>query len=236
MVGVDSLSPVTADVIADATRALGTCPRFWGRYFTNAASIGTGEYQRFSENEVLRKSDIRVLPVARQTDRVGGNRSDGQKDGTANARDLVTNFGEDYLISQGGIFRLFLDVEGSGLSHLSKDYYQGWVEGLAQGARDVTVMPCVSGIPGDAQTWDALYRAVSEGTECDGLWLSYPYSNHVEPVQWNPRLLAEFVGLAGAKVLLWQYFFGAKFDRNMMNPAVVDTRSFLQTLVLPPRH
>ena len=234
MVGVDSLSPVKAGCIADATRALGISPRFWGRHFTNTDSRGTSEYQPHIENEELHHNEIRVLPIARQPSRVGGNRSDGQKDGASNARDLVSAFGEDYLMSQGGLVRLFLDVEGGAHSQLSKDYYQGWVESLAQAARDVTVMPCVSGIPEDAETWDALSRAVSEGTECDGLRLSRPCSTHVEPVQWDHQVLADFTGVTGVEVLLWQYNLGERFNRNLINPSLADTTGFLDTLVLPP--
>jgi hypothetical protein len=47
-------------------------------------------------------------------------------------------------------------------------------------------------------------------------------------------MLSPFIGVAGAPVVLWQYLFGSTFDRNLVNPALQDPDSFLESLVLPP--
>ena len=96
------------------------------------------------------------------------------------------------------------------------------------------ILPCVYGIPSDATTWGALSDAVAGGTPCGGIWLSHPHQTVVEPVAWDVGMLSPFIGVAGAPVVLWQYLFGSTFDRNLVNPALQDPDSFLESLVLPP--
>ena len=234
VVGADSLSPVNDLLIADAASTLGSAPNFWGRYFTSTSTKGTGEYRHRVENAILNQHQIRVLPVARQTNRVGMTHADGLRDGTANAEDLVATFGGDYLLSLGGRFRIFLDVEGNGVSHLANDYYLGWTEGLTQGSPDIEIMPCVYGIPGDTKTWNALSQALAEGSRCHGVWLSHPFNAKAEPIAWSPLMLAPYQDIPDVPVLLWQYLFGPTFDRNLVNPDLGDASDFLETLILPP--
>jgi hypothetical protein len=233
IVGVDSLSPVTEALVSAAKNALGTTPAFWGRYFTSTIAGGSGEFHHLIEDGVLRDHGIRVLPIARQTNKVGGARADGRSDGTNNAEDLLATFGVANLAA-GGSVRIFLDVEGSGVSRLSQSYYEGWVEGLNAASQGVRILPCVYGIPGDAVTWSALSRAVSGGALCGGIWLSHPHVSAVEPVAWEPAMLKPFAGVPGVPVLLWQYLFGHTFDRNLVNPDLGDAGDFLSTLVLLP--
>jgi hypothetical protein len=146
IVGVDSLSPVSEELVAAVAKALGTTPAFWGRYFTSKTTTGTGEFRHVAEDGVLSNHGIRVLPIARQTNRVGGTGTDGQSDGQDNAEDLLATFGAAHLASMGGGVRIFLDVEGSGSSRLSRAYYDGWAQGLAQASGGIGILPCVYGI------------------------------------------------------------------------------------------
>jgi hypothetical protein len=233
--GVDSLSPVTESLVAEVQQAFGATPAFWGRYFTSKTTTGTGEFHHVAEGGILRAHGIRVLPIARQTNKVGGTRADGQSDGQSNGADLLATFGVAELVAAGQPVRIFLDVEGGGVSHLSPDYYEGWVEGLAQAstAQGVTILPCVYGIPSDGATWKALSSSVGAGVACGGVWLSHPRAAVVEPADWDAAMLKPFPGIDGVPILLWQYFFGKSFDRNMTNPDLGDAQDFLNSLVLP---
>jgi hypothetical protein len=236
VVGVDTAFAVTENLITSATTALGQPPQFWGRYFTNRSTQGPVEYHHVVENAVLAAHGIRVLPVARQTNKVGRAEEDGQSDGAANGEDLIATFGADYLAEQGGEFFVFLDVEGSGSSHLSADYYTGWTRGLAGVSDAVSFLPCVYGIPGDALTWTALARAMAGGAACHGLWMAHPLRKAAEPVAWNERAVTPIVD-PGAPVLLWQYMFagdGVPVDRDMVNPALDPQEDLLPFLIAPP--
>ena len=237
IVGVDSLSPVSEELVAAVAKALGTTPAFWGRYFTSKTTAGPGEFRHVAEDGVLSNHGIRVLPIARQTNRVGGTGADGQRDGEDNAGDLLATFGAAHLASMGGAVRIFLDVEGSGPSRLSRAYYDGWVQGLAQASGGIGILPCVYGIPSDAITCrprPLSGNAVAGGAACGGIWLSHPHQTVVEPAAWDVSMLSPFAGVPGAPVVLWQYLFGSTFDRSLVNPALQDPDSFLESLVLPP--
>jgi hypothetical protein len=221
---------VTEDLVTEAATALGVTPSFWGRYFTSITA-GDGEYRHRVEDPILAALGIRVLPIARQTPRVGGSLDRGLTDGLANGADLLATFGASLLGAMPGV-RIFLDVEGDETSRLSRDYYTGWTSGLSQAMGDVRVMPCVYGIPADETTWRALSGAVSAGVACYGVWLSHPNAA-AEPVPWTPGMLAPFQEIPGVPILFWQYHFGPSFDRNLLNPDVDD--SVLDTLVSPPR-
>jgi hypothetical protein len=103
----------------------------------------------------------------------------------ANAADIIATFGESYLVDQGSQYFIFLDVEGSGRSHLSTGYYAGWAQGLAEASRTVNFLPCVYGIPHDAVTWTALARTLAQGAACSGLWMTHPLLKQPEPIAWD---------------------------------------------------
>src|SRR5713101_9093673 len=105
--GADSADIVTAEIdgqrLIELARVLfGQFPVFWGRYFTSTSASGNVEYRHLKENQPLRDNNIRVLPIARQTNRVSGTHSEGSADAEKNADDLLATFGADYLASQGG--------------------------------------------------------------------------------------------------------------------------------------
>ncbi len=236
VVGADTAYPITEALIASATKAQAAPPAFWGRYFTRTATSGSVEYRNQLESPIFAAHAIRVLPVARQTNRVGGTAEDGLSDGRANGADLVASFGEDYLASQGAEFFIFLDVEGSGPSRLSADYYSGWTDGLAQASDKVSILPAVYGLPGDAVTWTALMRAMANGAPCRGLWLAHPLVSRPEPVAWDATLVTPRPD-PEVPVLLWQYMFprdGVNVDRNLVNPAIDAENDLLRYLIAPP--
>jgi len=238
ILGVDSAQLVTEKLIDAASRVLGTQPAFWGRYFTSPSTTGSVEYRHRLEDANLVAHSIRVLPIARQTNRVGGSQDEGLHDGLANGLDLLQTFGEDYLAQQGGKFFIFLDVEGGGISHLSTKYYAGWIEGLAQSSARVQFLPCIYGIPSDTITWTALRCALENGSACHGLWLSHPLQHAQEPVPWDNTKVVPNPD-PGVPVLLWQYMFardGVDIDRNQVNPMLGPMLDFLQFLVLPAAH
>jgi hypothetical protein len=231
IVGVDSYSQVSQTLVDKTTAELGQPVRFWGRYFTSRSTSGGAEYRHATEDIVLAHNDIRVLPVARQTNHVSGAKELGFDDGHANAEDLVATFGSARLRAMSTGIRIFLDVEGNGASHLSQGYYDGWTEGLRSGAPGLNFLPSVYGIPGDDSTWAALGKCVSRGVPCAGIWLSHPYKQRAEPVQWDPTMLKPFTAIPGVPVLLWQYCFGKLTDRNLVNPEQGDGEALLETLI-----
>jgi hypothetical protein len=236
IVGADTAYPVTNAIIDKAAAAMQAMPSFWGRYFTSRRTTGTVEYRHAVENAILAPRGIRVLPIARQTNDVSGDSATGFNDGAANADDLIATFGAEYLAAHGSGVCVFLDVEGSGASHLSSDYYAGWVVGLTRTGVPVEFLPCVYGISGDAVTWTALARAVANGVACHGVWMAHPVQTAVEPVAYNPAAATPSPD-PGAPILLWQYMFardGVAVDRNQVNPAIDAQRDLLQHLVLPP--
>lgn len=238
--GCDSYSQVTEALVTRAADLLGQTPNFWGRYFTSRNTLQGAEYRHAVENPILSPHGIRVLPVARQTAHVSGSFELGYADGVANAQDLLATFPGLAQRCPRGV-RIFLDVEGSPAtatnppSILSDGYYGGWVKGLADGASGMNLLPCVYGIPGDANTWNVIRRQTSLGLPCGGVWLSHPYlptSCPAEPVAWDGLMLRPFEPIANVPVQLWQYCFDDNlgFDRNQLNPDV-DAGQFLDTLV-----
>lgn len=234
VVGVDTAYPVTRELLRSASAVLGQVPAFWGRYFTSPTAGGGVEYRHRIEDQILAEAAVRVLPIARQTNHVGGTIAEGARDAELNARDLVATFGET-LLSTIAEVALFLDVEGSGRSKLSVEYYVGWANGLSVVGPEVRILPCVYGLPSDSETWDALGAAVAEGCQCGGIWSSRPHAGEsvVEPHPWDPEVVRPRSSFALPPVVLWQYSFAkkhAQFDRNLAAPGY----DLLSKLVLPP--
>jgi len=139
--GADSLTLVTSEIdgqtlVALATALFGRPPALWGRYFTSPHTAKGGEYRHRLENRLLRDNNIRVLPIARQTNRVHGSEAEGSADARANVDDLFATFGADYLASQGREVVMFLDVEPE--NPLSLAYYRGWATTLVAHSRDAS--------------------------------------------------------------------------------------------------
>jgi hypothetical protein len=233
VVGADSTFEVTDYLVGLAANVLEEVPAFWGRYFTSPEEQGVAEYRHRVENPVLNPGGIRVVPIGRPTNDVGGGDVEGEADGLANGSDLIATFGEAYLVQQGAEFLVFLDVS---VPHLSSDYYTGWVRGLGYSSGRVRFLPGVFGLQEDGVTWDQLKIAMANGVACAGLWTALPLANAVEPVPWDPKLATPNPD-PRAPVLLWQYMVAhgvARFDRDLVNPGINAQLQLLRRLILPP--
>ncbi len=215
--GTDTLEQVTNDdIVNNAALRLGSKPAFWGRYFSGVDYKGSGEYFHTQENSTLKRHNIRVLPVGRYTTRVSGDRSTGKQDGFDQANDFLQTFGEAYLITQGGEFYFFLDVEPN--PPLSKDYYLGWAVAVAGISANLKLLPCVYLNAGDQSTSEALNAAISAGAECHGLWIAAYGNNHVPILDWDSSIARPETPVS-CPVLLWQYAGDVgDYDFNLSHP------------------
>jgi hypothetical protein len=131
--GADSTGMVTQEIIDNVHAQYGAMPTFWGRYFKKPGDTDPGDdqYKFKKENAILQKNGIKLLPIARQTNHVGGTEDLGKTDGKNNAQAIVEALGADYLIQSGPELLVFLDTEPerSGPA-LSYDYYVGWASAL----------------------------------------------------------------------------------------------------------
>jgi hypothetical protein len=246
--GADSSIPVTPDLVNTASGVLGQTPKYWGRYFKSKAAPGNVEYRHKSENPVLAASGIRLLPVARQTNHVGGTEDQGRLDAVNNVEDFLATFDQDLLVAQGGQFLMFLDVEGlpeEGNPSLSVDYYRGWAPTLMAHSREltgnaVTISPCVYARQLDNNTWNALITANNQGIGCGGAWVArYPFKTCDLP-EFADRFAipANLDDDLPFDVLIWQYAekcAKGTIDCNQTNPNIADIDTVLfGKLVLPP--
>jgi hypothetical protein len=238
--GADSSVPVTPDLIQQATTLFGAQPVFWGRYFTSTNTTGTVEYRHATENSVLNASGIRLLPIARQTNRVGLSIDEGHADGVANAKDFISTFGLSMLVPQGGIFYMFLDVER--VPSLSTAYYTGWVQGLADESADISqgsvqILPCIYCGQASATSWRALQAATASGVPCKGIWIARYYSGSCQRADWNdaivtPKQPSPFPW----PIFAWQYAeecLNGAIDASQTNPSLDIQNQLLPYLVLP---
>lgn len=241
-VTIDTILPITDQIIANAAAELGQMPLAYGRYVTSLETTGTAQYCHAREGEVIRRNQGRVVLIGRQTNHVSGPRSLGKADGIKNVSVVLREFGRDYLSEScpSGV-SIYLDVEGpdpkrGNLSVLSREYWQGWCDGLHEASEGVVILPKCYGIPGDAKTWGALL-----GQECHGVWLSAPYlaawaeaQEPARPIQWRDSMMAAYHG--EPQIDLWQDRFGDgrhPWDCSLVNPRYADATEFLRTLPLP---
>jgi hypothetical protein len=193
------------------------------------------------ENQVLRDSNIRVLPIARQTRRVNRTQAEGSADAVANVDDLLATFGVEYLADVGPEFYIFLDVEGS--PSLSEAYYTGWAQTLLRHSADKTndrliILPCIYATRSDTPTWSALSAAVSAGVLCRGAWIARWPASGCQPLpDWNQDEIQPSIAIS-FPVLAWQYandcHGGGGFDCSETNPDSALESDLLSHLVLPP--
>jgi len=238
MYGIDTYFRVTKPRdIQDGTEVLGTKPLFWGRYFSGIGYGGNGEYRHQFENSMLNLEGIRVLPIGRYTTQVGLGETEGLRDGTDQAQDVLLSFGEDYLSSRNNEYYIFLDVEPE--TPLSRDYYLGWSKAVSSFSRRVKLLPCVYLNAGDSRTSRALNLATRDGAECYGLWIAN-YGNRFRKLS-SPKLDFDLESASPAtpvpdvQVILWQYAgeIDGDFDLNVSNPQIGDD-DILNRLILPP--
>ncbi|MDF5729696.1 MAG: peptidoglycan-binding protein [Rhizonema sp. PD38] len=231
--GADTLVNVEKSMIQKAAELMRTSPRFWGRYFQG--NTKNGEYLHQQENKPLHNAGIRVLPISRQTNEVGGTHRNGVEIGTSHANDVLNTFGEDYLASQGDGFYIFLDVEGfDPQPSLSKEFYKGWSEAVVQASNKVKLLPSVYLNGSDQTTLRNLSAAIKEGAHCHGLWVAN-YDSKPQIGPWNPEKV-KLEPPVPCKVLLRQYIGDVSngiYDFNQINPFLDNPELVLQRFILP---
>ena len=174
---------------------------------------------------------------------ISGSYQDGQAIGKAVVEDVLETFGEDYLVSQGGIFYIFLDTEPKPNPLLSPDYYLGWSKAVVEGSNKVEFRPCVYLNLTDKETSDALSQAIEKGAKCDGLWVARYYNTSNSQI--SPWFLEPDLPSIKAPVLIHQYIGDIDrngkyvdnngiYDFNQINPFLPDSETeVLKRLILP---
>ena len=127
--GADSTPKVThtiggRNIIDLASDLFGEVPLFWGRYFKGLHKPSDFEYVHRDENPVLNQKNVRLLPIAQQTNFVGGSANRGASDARLNVEDVIVSLGVENFARQGNEYLLFLDVEPT--HPMSKQYFSGW--------------------------------------------------------------------------------------------------------------
>jgi hypothetical protein len=229
--GVDTLSPVSANVLAEVTKHFGGPPMFWGRYFHGPGDQGQkGQYDP-AEGKILGDAGIRLLAIARQTTRVALDAKAGAADAKLNIDALKKAFG-----SVKDVY-LFLDIEDEKKTHspaMSAEYFTGWSNAIW----DANILPCLYVRAASAGTFKALGDALdaSDDTDYEMIWIArWEYGDHQPkpvPKTFNPmadyaKKIKDFANLVEKKYLvpdgdiaLWQYMDGAQFDCDMINTKV----------------
>jgi hypothetical protein len=224
---------VTTANIREASRLIGATPRFWGRYFVGRDA----EYRGGLENKILHDNGIRVAPVCRETNVIHGNTAKGKEIGSKVAADVLETFGEDYLVSQGGTFYIFLDTEPAPQPALSTEYYLGWSKAVVTSSSKVRFLPAVYINHGDDRVAQALKTAMQKGAECYGLWVANYGRNTTLVSPWQKNQATAALDL-NCPVLIHQYIGDVKngiYDFNEINPYLdIPNSLVLSRLILPP--
>ncbi|MCX7109013.1 MAG: D-Ala-D-Ala carboxypeptidase family metallohydrolase [Proteobacteria bacterium] len=244
--GADSSTLITSRIggqtlIELSKGVFGKYPVLWGRYFKRFGNTSPTQYQHAREGDALLSKGIRVLPIARQTTRVDGLEAEGINDAKGNVEAVIRTFGSAYLKGQGGVFLIFLDVEGSPHS-LSRHYWRGWAETVVSHSQnfsqgDVSLVPCVYAPQGDDTTWQAIADEEDRGTPCGGAWIArWRVRGCSNLLDWNNNIVTPRVK-PNCPILLWQYADdcggGGGIDCNETNPNIADA-DLLDKLILPP--
>ena len=244
ILGADTLVPVTGNIVEMVRRRFETTPHFWGRYFKRPAFAH--DYQPALENPVFHANGIRLLPIARQTNRVAGTATDGAEDAVLNVDAFTDSLGVDHLRKIGGEMLMFLDVEGTSERNpnLSLDYWIGWSAALLAHSRrvggdDFVLLPAVYCRQNQNATWDAIARASELGFPCAGAWVFRMRTGAcTKPIpSWDAPFNTPAVALP-CPVMLWQFaidcLFAGGVDFDMVNPDPAVAAALLNRLVFPP--
>lgn len=245
LLAADTLVPVTNDLVNLVRERFGTAPLFWGRYFKRPGFAQ--DYQPQQENPVFYANRIRLLPIARQTNRVAGTATEGAEDAMLNAEAFIKGLGLEYVASVGGELLMFLDVEGTSDKNpnLSVDYWIGWSGALVEQSRRLTggrttLIPAVYCRQNQNPTWDAIARADDLGFPCAGAWVFRMRTGAcTKPIPaWDPAFNTPGVPLP-CPIMIWQFAIDclveAGIDFDMINPDPAVATALLNRLLLPPR-
>lgn len=243
ILGADTLVPVTSEIVAMIRERFGSVPRFWGRYFKRPGFAQ--DYQPQIENRVFEANEIRLLPIARQTDRVAGTAADGANDAVLNVDAFTSSLGVDHLAKIGGELLMFLDVEGTSPKNpnLALDYWIGWSSALVVyshrlSAGRFTMVPAVYCRQNQNPTWDTIATANTLGFPCAGAWVFRMRTGAcTKPIpQWDAPFNTPAVALP-CPIMIWQFaidcIFEGGVDFDMLNPDPGIAAALLNRLVLP---
>ena len=246
ILGIDSLIPSSTALLANArsNSYLGQGPQFWGRYFYAPGQINSlgkrDSHYSSAENAMLRANNIRVLPLARQTNHVG-NPGKAVNDAAQNVAAIFEVFPPQYLSGADPDILVFLDVEKD--SPMVAEYYETWSNTLVSEATQkssgrVRFHPAIYGSQGDDVTWSALKQAISNGAPCDGIWIARYYYGTPVPKPWDDRITTPSIALH-PPIVSWQYWASPddapeakNLDTNLASPAHAD--ALMNGLVMPP--
>jgi hypothetical protein len=244
LLGADTLVVVTPEILQMVRDRFGAAPLFWGRYFKRPDS--TDEYQPAAENAVLAANDVKLLPIARQTNRVAGTASDGAQDAALNADAFIKALGVEHLAAIGGEMLMFLDVEGTSAQNpnLSLDYWIGWSTALtarseSAGSGRFRIVPGVYCRQNQSPTWTVIADAARLGYRCAGAWVFRMHADAcTKPMpDWEPTFNTPTVALP-CPLMIWQFAIDCLFeggvDFDMINPDPGIATALLNRLVLPP--
>ncbi|HEX8153142.1 MAG TPA: hypothetical protein VF698_08465 [Thermoanaerobaculia bacterium] len=242
----DTLVPVTQSIVELVRKHYGgETPAFWGRYFKRPGFAE--DYKPGAENAVLRANNIRLLPIARQTNRVNRSASDGAADAILNVDAFIGAFGIEYLAATGRELLMFLDVEGTSETQppLSVDYWIGWSSALVRHSEEASggrfgIIPAIYCRQNQNPTWQAIVDADKLGFPCFGAWVFRMRTGACEKAtpEWDAKFNTPAIDLP-CPIVAWQYAIDCLFeggvDFDMLNPDIVIETSVLSRLVLPPR-
>lgn len=244
LLAADTFVPVSADLVKLVRDRFGSTPLFWGRYFKKPDFAE--DYQPAKENPVLYANRIRLLPIARQTNRVAGSASDGAEDAALNVAAFLSALKLEYVASVGGELLMFLDVEGTSDKNpnLSVEYWIGWSGALVEISRRMTggrttLIPAVYCRQNQNPTWEAIARADDLGFPCAGAWVFRMRKDQcTKPIpSWDPAFLTPNVALP-CPIMLWQFAIDCLFeggvDFDMINPDGAIATALLNRLLIPP--
>lgn len=243
---VDSLTFVDRtiegrDLATVAAAHLKETPAFWGRYFKRPGF--SRDFSPIRESAILRRDGIRLLPIARQTTRVGGTVENGLEDGDRNVDAFLNAVGIDNLAAHHGELLMFLDVEGTGQDNpsLSLPYLIGWSNALSQRVAErsgerFTILPAVYARQKDDATWDAIAHAADLGHAPAGVWITRMRNGACDELpDWDPGFFMPSIALP-CPVMAWQFAldcYKSTFDFSMVNPAPDVEEGLLSRLVIP---
>jgi hypothetical protein len=249
ILGIDSLVVSSQAALNNAISKsyLGQAPAFWGRYFYAPGQINSSgrkdSHYSAAENGFLRNNGIRLLPLARQTGRVGTDSATGSADARLNVNAIFEAIPAAYLAGSDPNPLVFLDVEPK--HPLDADYYAGWSSTIATYSSQIShgavrFKPAIYANQHDDPTWSALARALTGGSLCFGIYIArYKYPDDPTPDHgWRPDLVTPAGGVT-PPIIAWQYWECAdndpaekNFDTNIASPFHSDV--LMDGLIMPP--
>lgn len=245
--GADCSVPIKQSLIDLAKQKLGAAPAVWGRYF-NGFHTTSAEY-RPSEAALFRSANLKLLPVAQQTPKVGSGADEGAANAKMNVQKFIERIGADRLAQNGTEYLMFLDVEDDESTDspaLSSDYWIGWSKALveesqAQSGGRFTILPAIYAPRRSVDTWNALRDAEANGAEkCRAVWITRSHNEACDKPVPNWEAETDFrtpsVPLS-SPIVCWQYALdcpdGNGVDLDLVTANDADRQMLLGRLIVP---